>query len=279
MSSTETLATTYVVPGFTFFYYGFDLRKRIARQFIDYFHLGEGHLVTDVILVIRGKPHRAKIRMARQRDPKYPQRDVVQIFYESEQETLKALRKLFLYSYATTIDKKRPRLKEIMQLGHLGDNRFEVVPFARQETDFDGMFNFMEDKNLFDYWKDYKKGGKQANFFINFSKKWLDARELEDYKDRINVIYLLYHSENKQLYVGKANRLGDRVKNGIGRVGLADDWDRFMFFEINPDYNAFIEQIEAFVIRTFASLLENNVGMAPLNEKGIKLVNKQLIGK
>lgn len=73
--------------------------------------------------------------------------------------------------------------------------------------------------------------------------------------------------------------LGDRVKRGVGRRGLADDWDKFMFFEVHPKYSSFLEQIEAFAIRTFASLIENDVEMFPLNESGIKLVNRQLIGK
>src|SRR5690349_11466411 len=105
MSSGATLDPVYVVPGYTFFYYGFDLRKRLAQQFIDHFKLGEGHLADSIILIIHGKPHKAKIRVARQRSPKYALRDVVQIFYSNEQETLKALRKLFMYSYATTIDR------------------------------------------------------------------------------------------------------------------------------------------------------------------------------
>jgi len=136
----------------------------------------------------------------------------------------------------------------------------------------------MEDKNLFDYWKG--RGRKvEEEFFVSSSPKWLDVRELDRYGNRINVIYLLYHSKNKQLYVGKANRLGDRVKKGVGRRGLANDWDKFMFFEVQPKYSNFLEQIEAFTIRAFASLISNDIGLFPLNENGVKLVNKQLIGE
>ena len=41
---------------------------------------------------------------------KYPERNVIQIFYDREYQTLKALRKLFIYSYASTIDKSKPKL-------------------------------------------------------------------------------------------------------------------------------------------------------------------------
>ena len=67
-----------------------------------------------------------------------------------------------------------------------------------------------------------------------------------------------------------------RVKKGSGRIGLDADWDQFMYFEVHPDYSMFLEQIEAFTIRSFASLIDNDVGIKNLVDKGIKLVNKQL---
>ena len=60
----------------------------------------------------------------------------------------------------------------------------------------------------------------------------------------------------KNIYIGKANLLGDRVKKGVGRVGLDKEWDKFMFFEVHPDYSMFLEQIESFTIRAFASLIK-----------------------
>lgn len=278
MEPASPLEPVYVVPGYTFFYWGFTIPKRISPHYADYFGFGEGKLVAKIKLVINRKEHDAKIRVARIRTSRFPNRDVVQIFYDTETETLKALRKLFMFSYASTINKTRSNLKELMELDHTGGNTFVVTPMARQKTEFDEMFNFLEDKNLFDYWKGHRKG-REESFFIDFSRKWIDVDQLSSYRKRNNVIYLLYHSRSKQLYVGKANKLEDRVKKGVGRVGLPDDWDRFMFFEINADYNAFIEQIEAFIIRTFASLLQNDVGMTPLNDKDIRLVNRQLISK
>ena len=86
----------------------------------------------------------------------YPVRDVVQVFYDGEYDTLKALRKLFIYSYATTIDKSKPQLKEVLEFIHVKDNEFRVKVVAKQVTDFDKMLRFMEDKNLFTFWKKWK---------------------------------------------------------------------------------------------------------------------------
>lgn len=215
--------------------------------------------------------------MARIRTKKFANRDVIQIFYENEPETLKALRKLFMYSYATTINKTRSNLKELMELVPQNGNAFKIRTLARNKSDFDAMFNFLEDKNLFDYWKAYKSHREQKSFFIDYSRRWIPVRELANYRNRTNVIYLLYHSRTKCLYVGKANRLGDRVVRGQGRVGLRKDWDRFMFFEIHPEFNQLIEQIESFLIRTFASIIENEVKMVPLGDNRIRLVNRQLL--
>ena len=56
--------------------------------------------------------------------------------------------------YASTIDKSKPKLKELMELVHEGGVDFKVKPVARQETDFDSILRFMEDKNLFEFWKE-----------------------------------------------------------------------------------------------------------------------------
>lgn len=229
----------------------------------------------DIFLVINKKRYPAKVRLARITTKNFPNREVVQIFYNKEPETLKALRKLFIYSYASTINKTKPNLKELFELVHINGNEFKIKIISKQKTDFDDMFQFLEDKNLFEYWSN-SKAGKEKSFFISFSKKWISVEKLDKYKNRINVIYLLYNSNDNQLYIGKANKLGERIKKGQGRLGLADDWDKFMFFEIDPEFSSFIEQIESFTIRTFAALMDNDVGMTPLEDKNVRLVNRQL---
>lgn len=269
------LNSFYVIPQYTFFYWGFTLPKREYPDFIKHFRLNRKTKTQSVSLIIAGKKYPAKVRIAYITTSKFPNRQVVQIFYDREHETLKALRKLFVYSYVSTIDKAKPALKELLELVHEGNNSFKVKIVSKQKTDFDDMFEIMENRELFDYYKQIKKG-KERNFFINYSQSWIPVSELSKYKQRFNVIYLLYNSKKKQLYIGKANRLGDRVKRGQGRTGLDKDWDNFMFFEIAHEYNLFIDQIESFAIRSFAALLRNEVGIKPLNEKNITLTNRQL---
>ena len=282
----EKLDSFYVIPGYTFFYWGFTLPKKHYDEFIEFFSFKDDKLVDKISLKIDGKKYPAKIRMARinnkgtmkgRSDRKYPERNVIQIFWDKEYETLKALRKFFIYSYASTIDKSKPKLKEVMELIHVKKNEFRIKSISRQETDFDAMLKFMEDKNLFGFWREeISKKKKKRNIFVDYSRKWIPASKVKDYANRNHIIYLLYHTEKKQLYVGKANIMGDRVQQGKGRIGLDKDWDKFMFFEIHPEFSHFIEQIEAFTIRSFASLVDNDVDITPLVDRNIKLVNRQL---
>ena len=277
-----------MVPGYTFFYWGFTLKKENYKEFIDYFGLKEDNLFESITLEINRKKYNAKIRIARQNnqgkgknrsDVQYPVRDVVQIFYDRERDTLKALRKLAIYSYATTIDKSKPKLKELLELIHTGDNNFKVKVISKQETEFDAMFNFLEDKNLFAFWQDENTNKKSRDkLFVDYSTKWLEKKELSNYKSRTNVIYILHNSKENQIYVGKANIFGNRVKENSSRVAM-DTFDKFMYFEMHPDYSFMLDNLETFSIRFLASMFENYLKVDGLNLESMKLVNKQLKNK
>ena len=282
------LSSFFVIPGYTFFYWGFTLKKENYKEFIDYFGLKEDNLFESITLEINRKKYNAKIRIARQNnqgkgknrsDVQYPIRDVVQIFYDRERDTLKALRKLAIYSYATTIDKSKPKLKELLEFVHTGDNNFKVNIISKQETEFDAMFNFLEDKNLFAFWQDENTNKKSRDkLFVDYSTKWLDKKELINYKSRTNVIYILHNSKENQIYVGKANIFGNRVKENSSRVAM-DTFDKFMYFEMHPDYSFMLDNLETFSIRFLASMFENYLNVDGLNLESMKLVNKQLKNK
>jgi len=114
--------------------------------------------------------------------------------------------------------------------------------------------------------------------FVDFSTKWLEKKELKNYKTRSNVIYLLHNSKENQLYVGKANVFGNRVKEGSSRVAM-DTFDKFMFFELHPDYAFMLDNLETFSIRFLASMFENYLNVDGLNLENLQLVNKQLKNK
>ena len=125
------LSSFYVVPGYTFFYWGFSLQKAVYSEYIKFFNLNEKTKFKEIILLINKKEYKAKIRIARINNKGiiknrsktiYPERDVVQIFYDRELETLKAIRKLMIYSYASTRNKAKPKLKELLDTSKFLNN-------------------------------------------------------------------------------------------------------------------------------------------------------------
>lgn len=282
------LNSFFVVPAYTFFYWGFTLKKETYQELIEYFKLSEGNLLYPITLEINRKKFNAKIELARinnqgkmknRSSTIYPERDVVRIRYAQERDTLKALRKMAIYSYATTIDKSKPKLKELLEFIHTGDNNFKVKMISKQETEFDAMFNFLEDKNLFAFWQDENSNNKsREKLFIDYSTKWLKKRELSNYKNRTNVIYILQNSKENQIYVGKANIFGNRVKENSSRTAM-ESFDKFMYFEMHPDYSFMLDNLETFSIRFLASMFENYLNVDGLNLESMKLVNKQLKNK
>ena len=103
----------------------------------------------------------------------------------------------------------------------------------------------------------------------------MDKKELNSYKTRSNVIYLLHNSKENQIYVGKANVFGNRVKERSSRVAM-NSFDKFMYFELHPDYRFMLDNLETFSIRFLASMFENYLKVDGLNLESMKLVNKQL---
>ncbi len=278
------LSSFYVVPGYTFFYWGFSLQKAVYSEYIKFFNLNEKTKFNEIILLINGKKHKAKIRIARINNKGkiknrsktiYPERDVVQIFYDRELETLKAIRKLMIYSYASTRNKAKPKLKELLEFIHQKDNIFRVKVISKQETDFDEMFYFLEDKNLFAFYEDQNKSKKKDKLFIDYSDKWLSKKELKKYASRTNVIYILNNKDDDQIYVGKANTFGDRVKENSSRVAM-EKFDQFLFFELHPEYSFLLDEVENYSIRLFATIFSNLVNVKGLNLEKMKLVNKQI---
>ena len=280
----EKLNSFFVVPAKVFFEWGITMcsippSKTPEDEYVKFFNLlNDDCRTVDITIKIKSKKYPASISLVQQRDKKYGQRDIIRFSWPTKYETKKALRKMFIYSYVTTIKKGKPNLKELAEFIHLGGSEFRIKAIGKQKTEFDDMFLEMEDQNLFEYWKD--SGKKDESIFLNNAAipVWRNVDDIKKFSKRTHVIYLLHHSTNKQFYVGKADVFGNRVKKGQGRSGLAKDWDQFMFFELNPKFSFSLKQLEDFAIRLFSTILENNLGVKPIKNKS-KLGNKAPLRK
>jgi len=137
------------------------------------------------------------------------------------------------------------------------------------------MFHFLEDKNLFAFWQDHNKKNQKDRLFVDYSLQWFPKKDINKYSTRSNVIYLLNNSKTNQLYIGKANIFGQRVTEKSSRVGLKT-FDRFLFFELHPEYSYLLDNLENFSIKLLATLFTNLVNIKGLDLDQMTLVNKQI---
>jgi len=250
--------------------------------------LDGGSQSAEIKLKIGNKKYPANIRLSKHGPGKtehsgsWPGMHRVRFEWKSKHETKKALRNLFLYAYVTTIDKSKPQLKELAEFVHMGGSEFKVKAVGKQVTEFDDMFRFMEDKNLFEFWRDRNKKNEKSVLLVKTKPIWRSGiGQFNKAKKRSNVIYLLYHSKKNEFYVGKANVFGGRVKKyGKAHMGISEGWDKFMLFDLDPDFVSLykIEEIEDFAIRLFSTILENNLKVTNIKGKP-KLVNKAALKK
>ena len=56
-------------------------------------------------------------------------------------------------------------------------------------------------------------------------------------------------------------------------------YEAFKLLEIHPDYSYLLDDFEAFLIGSLASLLPNEVKVNPLGDLDVTLVNRQLVLK
>jgi hypothetical protein len=272
----KTISTFYKIPSNTFFYWGFNIDKEHRNEIKDYYSLSvDKKKSQDISIKINNKTYDAKLNFTVQKNS----REVLRIMYKSNFELLKVLRDFAIYSYAATIDKKnKPKIKELIQFDFIPKDTFKLTLKGKQETDFDSMFRSMNDKNLFEYWRSNitPSNENKVRLFSDWSDDWVDKSNLSKYQRRSNVIYLLNNINEDKIYVGKADKLGPRLKTEERGSGLLNTYDRFMFFELNPEYSVLIESLEDFAIRFLASIFLNHVKVKGLNLNSLTLVNKSI---
>ena len=272
----------YVKPAKTFFYWGWTIPKENYEAIKKHFGLSrrQKKSTIDIVIKFKNKKYSAKINYTRinnsrkyKRERMYPERDVIRIQYDSEYNLIKELKKNFTYSFITNYQKRKTKLSELIQFVHEKDNIFVIKPYVTQETEYDDMFREMIDRGLFSFMeKDNKKSRDPV--FLKYDDKWHDIEELKEFQNRYNVIYLLHHSVDKHVYVGQAKDFKKRVIAGKGREGLSKDWDKFMCFELNPDFAYLLNDIENFAIRFMGSVMTNDVKIKSLLDTKLKLVNR-----
>ena len=156
--------------------------------------------------------------------------------------------------------------QEVLILRSKGPTDIELETFVKVETKYDHVFKKLVEEDVFTWISIHEKG-----YLIKKSSKWYSIEELNDHEDKLNVIYYLVDEVKKEIYIGSARKLGDRVKPGRKEI---PGWSKFRYDIVHKDSLELLRRVEYQMIRAFASFSENS-GKTPFPPiSKYKLVNK-----
>ncbi len=210
---------------------------------------------------------------------------VYQLRWHNNREFLRKLRKTFIQSYVVLKSQKelfdlskekgkyfRTNLQggqqEVLIFEPVSAKRIKCEVFIRIESPWNTLFERLAEENVFGW-----LFNKDKSYLINRSTGWLNVKEFQKHAGAVNVIYYLANTKKKLLYIGKAEKLGSRVKPGRDHQSMPGDWDKFRYDILDTTYANILEKVEDHTIRAFASVLFNGRSSAALGISQYKLVN------
>lgn len=240
--------------------------------FVDYNEFDQ-HKSRDITVKFKSKKYSGKYCFVNQSSG----RKVLQISYEKD--LVIKLKQEFIQTYFAIESQKLLKEKdkkfqtkllggnqEVAIFRALDNSNIELLTFIKIETSYDNIFKELVEQNVFGWLS--KENNSQM---ITKYSKWKSINELHKYVDTPYVVYYLIDENNREIYIGSAKRLGDRVKPGRHEI---PHWNKFMFEIIHPDFHAFLKEIEYHSIMTFAKFLTNNGNRETISISNYKLVNK-----
>lgn len=236
----------------------------------------------EIIVKFLGKKYFVKLYHVNRKGGK----NVYQLRWDMNRDLCDVLRGTFVNSYvilqsqkekheASGDDRKKFRTKmlagqqEVLSLRPVTATEIHADPFIQIETEWTTLFRRLAAANVFE-----SLFVKDKEHLVEKSTSWMRVEEFPRHSEQVSVIYYLAHTEKKLLYIGKANKLGERVVPGRGHQGMEGDWDKFKYDVIKPEFGHLLERIEDHTIRSVASILKNSRDFPTLGLGSYTLVNK-----
>ena len=204
-------------------------------------------------------------------------RHVFQISFDGD--LIKALKREFIQTYfaiesqkiiSQSDEKFRTSLlggnQEVIIFKPISKDEIELVTFIKIQTSYDNLFKSLVDANVFGW----LSKESDAQMITKYSR-WIDIKDLSKHANQNHVVYYLVDDTNKQIYVGSAQILGNRVKPGRQEI---PGWNRFMYAIVHPNFHANLKEVEYHTINSLARFFANNGQKATLGLSGYTLVNK-----
>ena len=258
------------------FKYGVTIPKEYEEMFL------KGHLLKvgdgrNIKILFKGNEYNARIINVNRKKTT----NVYQIRWDSSSELINELKKEFIQSYFAimsdkynekNINKKYSRTnllggnQEVLIFKSIDYNIIELETFIKVETIYDNIFKEFVNRNVFGW-----ISKEEYNQMITKSTQWFDIKELKKHEDIPYVVYYLVDDINKEIYIGSATRLGDRVKPGRSEI---PNWNKFRYEIVHPKYHKELRAIEYHSIMNFARFFKNNGNLKSLELSEYKLVNR-----
>ncbi|MBP6869170.1 MAG: hypothetical protein KBC16_03615 [Candidatus Pacebacteria bacterium] len=265
----------------SFFKYGLIIPIEYEKDFLFGvpIHAGESR---ETHVKIFGKKYPVKLYHVNRNGSK----NVYQLRWDMNRDLCELLRDTFINSYVILQSQKekhealgegrkkfRTKLlagqQEVLSLRPLSATEILAEPFIQIETEWSTLFRRLAAANVFE-----SLFVKDREHLVEKTTSWLKVQNFAQHKEQVSVIYYLANTKDKSLYIGKANKLGDRVVPGRGHQGMAGDWDKFKYDIIKPEFGHLLERIEDHTIRSVASILKNSKDFPTLGVGSYTLVNR-----
>ena len=211
---------------------------------------------------------------------------VYQLRWDSNRDLKNRIRRTFIQSYVILksqkelfdIEKKEGKhfrtkmesgKQEVLIIKPKKSNEIEFEVFIKIENEWNTLFERLAKENVFGWIFDKKN----KQYLIQRSTNWFKTKDFKHHSNSQNVIYYLLNTTKKELYIGKAENFGKRVKPGRKHQDMNGDWDLFKYDIVRPEFSNILERIEDHTIRSFASVLKNKKGYPSVNLSDYTLVN------
>lgn len=258
------------------FKYGITIPKEYEEMFLKGHDLkiGEGR---NIKIKFKNKEYSGRMSNVNRKSTT----NVYQIRWDSSNELINELKQEFIQSYFAimsdefnekNINKKYSRTnllggnQEVLIFKSINYNTIELETFIKVETIYDNIFKEFVNRNVFGW-----ISKQEYNQIITKSTQWFDIKDLKKHEDIPYVVYYLIDDINKEIYIGSATRLGDRVKPGRHEIPR---WNKFRYEIIHPKYHKELKTIEYHSIMNFARFFNNNGNLRTLGISDYNLVNK-----
>jgi len=257
----------------------------VPNNFIDKFLFGETLLPgnSKTKFLIWGKK-KYEVKLAHVNRKKH--KSVYQIRWDNNRDFLYRLRQTFVQSYVILKsqkelfdieqgEKKHFRTKmaggqqEVVIFLPISADEIKVKEFIVIENEWNTLFQRLVRENVFGWVFD--KSDKE--YLIQKSTNWISVNDFQKHKNAVNVIYYLAKTDEKLIYIGKAEKFWERVIPGRKHQNMPGDWDIFKYDIIRPEFANILQRIEDHTIRTIASILKNNKKYSSLGIGDYKIVN------